>query len=566
MKFNFKTLCTCLALVTYFGSAVAEESDLPFYKGKGTQSTAHYTMTDSELDQWIAAAINGDIDVIKSFLHKGVNVDQTRPGKSTALWHAAATCRTDIMRLLIDNGANVNYCGNKSVLAVFVDCAYWDSWNKNVLDLLLKKGTDPNKYDKSNSLSQTPLMTIAECFFSNKDPNRALEIIRKLLNHGAKINLEDYWGRTALDYAEESKNKDIIDFLKNNGAQYGSRQKYGSTGSNSQQRSNNGSGNRSNRWSSDSSSDDLVSSSDSHAEFDDSDEQKSKQYNEVEHQQSEKKKMTQEVYDELVMAVNRGDIDTVRAYIKENYDINPPIRNGMGTEVTVLEEAAISNAKNSCDVMRLLLENGANPDRPGAVFQPLAVAIRKHSLDKVKLLWEFGANVNNVDDNGWLPLNLAVSTINNSPNEEEKAKCRAIVKFLLMSTRKDLNSEVLDLLLSGKHKFQREKEWISKKSASIDPMRTNINGQNKDGRTALMIAVNNGEIETVKLLLQYGASLDIKDRYGDTALDLAKYRITYNQHKQPVKPESAEIAREILKILQNEKAKRKAQQKIKNNN
>jgi serine/threonine-protein phosphatase 6 regulatory ankyrin repeat subunit A/serine/threonine-protein phosphatase 6 regulatory ankyrin repeat subunit B len=572
MKFNFKTLCACLALVTCFGSAVAGENSLSSHKYKEKQSTTYYKMTNLEFNQWTDAAVTGDIAVIKSFINKGMNVDETRPTKGSALWYTAGNCRADVMRLLIDKGANVDYCNDRSVLAAYVECLYFKRWDENVLDLLLTKGADPNNYDKSNMFSLTPLMTIAKCYFSDKDPSRALEIIRKLLDHGAKINLEDYYGKTALDYAEEEKNKDIVDFLENNGAKHGSRQEYGSIDSSDSDDEKDKQHNESEHQQSERNKDIvdflknngvLYGSRQEYGSTDssNSDDEKDKQYDEAEHQQSEKKKMTQEVYDKLMSAVRRGDIDTVRAYIKDNYDISVPFDDLTGRKTTVLEKASLSNAENSFEVMKLLLENGANPDRPGAYYRPLTNAIRGLSPDKVKLLWEYGADVNKVDDNGLLPLVLAVECMNQSSNEKEKEKYREIVKFLLMSAPKGLNSEVIDLIISGKNKIKGGNEWISKKSASIDFMRTNINGQNKNGDTALILAVNHGDVETVKLLLRHGANVDIKNKSDWTALSLARTRITTDRYGSPAKPESAKIAREIVKILEDAKAKREAQAK-----
>jgi len=48
-----------------------------------------------------------------------------------------------------------------------------------------------------------------------------------------------------------------------------------------------------------------------------------------------------------------------------------------------------------------------------------------------------------------------------------------------------------------------------------------VNVKNKDGETALMKASYNGYTEIVKMLIDAGADVNIKDRYGTTALMLA---------------------------------------------
>ncbi len=48
-----------------------------------------------------------------------------------------------------------------------------------------------------------------------------------------------------------------------------------------------------------------------------------------------------------------------------------------------------------------------------------------------------------------------------------------------------------------------------------------VNDQNMVGRSSLHLAASAGTVETCKLLLSYGASLELKDSYGETPLDYA---------------------------------------------
>jgi serine/threonine-protein phosphatase 6 regulatory ankyrin repeat subunit B len=65
------------------------------------------------------------------------------------------------------------------------------------------------------------------------------------------------------------------------------------------------------------------------------------------------------------------------------------------------------------------------------------------------------------------------------------------------------NSDVVDLLLP---------------KIDID----NVNLQNKDGWTALMLASYHGHINIINLLINYGADVNLKDNDLRTAYDLAK--------------------------------------------
>jgi ankyrin repeat protein len=53
----------------------------------------------------------------------------------------------------------------------------------------------------------------------------------------------------------------------------------------------------------------------------------------------------------------------------------------------------------------------------------------------------------------------------------------------------------------------------------------NVNAVNKEGRTALMIAVENDRSDTVKALIESGADVNARDRNGQTAMDLAGDRL-----------------------------------------
>ena len=49
-----------------------------------------------------------------------------------------------------------------------------------------------------------------------------------------------------------------------------------------------------------------------------------------------------------------------------------------------------------------------------------------------------------------------------------------------------------------------------------------VNAQNKYGRTALMKAARDGNLDMVKYLAENGADLDASDKFGNTVLDIAK--------------------------------------------
>jgi ankyrin repeat protein len=101
----------------------------------------------------IAATLAGDIDGVRSYLDSGTDPNLVYH-TNTALTYAARDGFTDIVHLLIDHGADVNWVDGEGV---------------------------------------TPLILAA---FKGHT-----ELAELLLNHGADTTVIDQWNRTALDYA-----------------------------------------------------------------------------------------------------------------------------------------------------------------------------------------------------------------------------------------------------------------------------------------------------------------------------------------------------------------------------
>lgn len=80
-------------------------------------------------------------------------------------------------------------------------------------------------------------------------------------------------------------------------------------------------------------------------------------------------------------------------------------------------------------------------------------------------------------------------------------------------------------------KANRNNDIKTFKSLLQSNEKININVKNFNGYTFLQNAANWGNFEIVKLLIKFKADINLKDRWGRVALDLAK---TYN-HKDIIK-------------------------------
>ncbi len=69
----------------------------------------------------------------------------------------------------------------------------------------------------------------------------------------------------------------------------------------------------------------------------------------------------------------------------------------------------------------------------------------------------------------------------------------------------------------------------------------NINASNVEGTTALMAAVDSGELEMVKLMLEFHANVELKNMHGQTAYDLA------------IETDNRLIAEQLAKLMSDDK-------------
>ena len=132
-------------------------------------------------------AVNrGDKQIAQELIAKGAHVN------SDIMEIAVKNSNKEIVSLLIENGADIHYCG-PLVTAV-------ESGDKDMVSLLIQKGAYVNTaYGK-------PLITAIQ-----KDEK---EIVSLLIENGANVNM-DYDGKLPLDFA---KNGEIIALLKSHGA------------------------------------------------------------------------------------------------------------------------------------------------------------------------------------------------------------------------------------------------------------------------------------------------------------------------------------------------------------
>ena len=146
---------------------------------------------------------SGRSDIVKILLEAGADANVVRNG-NTPLSIACLYNRTDVVRLLLDYGADVNetiYKGEDISILEYA-CSYS---NKETVELLLKHDTNISD-DKLSSL------LVVAC----KEGN--LDVVKVLLDQGAKVNQTDNRGRLPLLMACKENNLNVVRLLLERGA------------------------------------------------------------------------------------------------------------------------------------------------------------------------------------------------------------------------------------------------------------------------------------------------------------------------------------------------------------
>ncbi|KAG7454664.1 hypothetical protein MATL_G00262220 [Megalops atlanticus] len=212
-----------------------------------------------------------------------------------------------------------------------------------------------------------------------------------------------------------------------------------------------------------------------------------------------KKKKTKVKFDDgavFLAACSSGDTEEVLRLLDRGADINYANVDGL----TALHQACIDD---NVDMVTFLVEHGASinqPDNEGWI--PLHAAASCGYMDIAEYLIGQGANVGVVNSEGETPLDIA---------EEE-----AMEELL----KNEINRQGLDIEAARKEEerimLRDARQWLN--SGQISDVR-----HAKSGGTALHVAAAKGYVEVLKLLIQTGYDVNIKDFDGWTPLHAAAH-------------------------------------------
>ncbi|XP_009459670.1 PREDICTED: palmitoyltransferase ZDHHC13 [Nipponia nippon] len=206
---------------------------------------------------------------------------------------------------------------------------------------------------------------------------------------------------------------------------------------------------------------------------------------------------------DIVKATQYGIVERCKELVEAGYDVRQPDKEN----VTLLHWAAINNRQ---ELVKYYISKGAVVDQLGGDLNstPLHWAIRQGHLPMVMLLLKCGADPSLIDGEGFSSIHLAV-LFQHIP----------IVAYLISKGQNidttDFNGQTPLMLAAQKAIGPEPTRFLLKFNPSLNAV------DNVQKNTALHWAITSGNTSAVDLLLEAGASLDIKNVKGETPLDLA---------------------------------------------
>lgn len=197
-----------------------------------------------------------------------------------------------------------------------------------------------------------------------------------------------------------------------------------------------------------------------------------------------------------------GDVAAVQKLLEEDARLIA-IRDAKN--LTPLHVAA---SRGQAAVAQLLIDFGADVQGPTDEdeWTPLVFAAYRGHADVAKVLIENGAGVTADDGN----------PIHYSGQRKHKEICRLLVEYgAIDALIESDDSDVVDLFRAAySYDPDSVNEILTRRPELVDV-------KDKNGRTAIHEACTQGDTKTVRVLLQFGANVTIRDNGGQTPVDRA---------------------------------------------
>ncbi|WP_341812896.1 ankyrin repeat domain-containing protein [Wolbachia endosymbiont (group A) of Cephus spinipes] len=460
------------------------------------------------------AAQGGNLDIAQFLLDEGAVIESQDKDNKKPLHLAVDANRLSVVKLLLDRGASVNVTdmNSQTPLGLATKGNMIEILKKAELDQGLLINARGGNLDKVKDLiaQGANLETNDNTALHNACSNGHLKVVEYLIDKGASLKAKNKDGKIPLELAEQKGYTDIVEILK----------------------------------------------------------------------------QTQLNLDrELLIAVEKEDLGKVKDNIRRGANVNAQSRLGWASVFWAIQ-------KNNLNIVKLLVNNGADINaKDNESWMPLHWAVQLGSLDVVKYFVERGANINALTADGRTSLELAVQKNCVDTIEFLKKAQLDLDKGLLTAVQdgdlnkveglanrgasldtKDNNDWTLLHFAASSNKFDIVK-FLLDKNANIkakdvygntplhvaaqydskleivefllDKNASGINDVNNNGSTPLHVATQGNKPSTVKLLLNRGARIEVKDSRNRTPLDLAKQE-GYTNIVQMIEQRQSDLDEELL--------------------
>jgi ankyrin repeat protein len=249
----------------------------------------------------------------------------------------------------------------------------------------------------------------------------------------------------------------------------------------------------------------------------------------------------------LHWAAYEDDVDLVRALLRSGATVTIANRYG-------IRPLSLACANGNAAIVDELLKAGADPNLTTTGEPPIMLAARAGSADAVKLLAAYGANVNAREGlRGQTALMWAVA-------EAHPTVARVLVELgAEVSARSRGGEPSVDFVTS--RYIEPPKEGFTAllfaaRNGNLESVRLLLdagadpNEIAPGGSTALLVAINNYHYETASLLVDYGADVNGADKGGRTPLHAAVRSGTLPVIGSPARKPTGSMNRlELISIL-----------------
>ena len=173
---------------------------------RGHEAVVRFLLDRGASYDIFTAAARGDVDRVETLLTQDKALLEKEAGTATPLLWAAEHNKPQVLKRLLDHGADINFHNNwsGSVLSV----AVWEG-HAEIVKLLLDRGATI-ELGAGDDAYGTPLHRA--CWQGN------LELVRLLLDRGAQINSENNGHETPLCFAVGEGRIDVVRYLLDRGA------------------------------------------------------------------------------------------------------------------------------------------------------------------------------------------------------------------------------------------------------------------------------------------------------------------------------------------------------------